>query len=701
MKNILRILYILFFIIAGLWVWFHPVKTETNLLKAVYSNSYSDELIVTLSGRYSSNINVLIESSSPEKASKASEIFLDKIDRSAFSIKDFNFEKILSTLKAYNNNLLSKATETKIENKKYDIVAAEAYNRLLDPFEVMILPLNEDPFMLFEDYLKSLGSDKNNSIEYKGKYYKILSLEVNSKIALSPDVVNKKIKSLTDLQSKISNNDVKIYLTGTPIHSYFASSKSMIEINIICILSLVFIIGICYFYFRNIKLLLPIILSLGCGILAGYLLCAIIFPSIHVLTFVFSTTLIGICIDYSLHYFIERDIHKIFKSLTVSMLTTVSAFAILLFSGVELLKQISVFTMTGLFTVYAMVVLFYPLMKFNLQPKQINFNISAKVKHIIAAIIILVSLCGFFCLKFNDDIRNLYVPSKKLMAAEKLFASVTGGNKKTTFAVINGKNMQEVLEKEEIIAQNLNSNEYQSISKFIPSIKQQKKNFILRKELYKNELNNFAQFLSKSEKQRLINASQPENFLTYTEMPVLSDFIPAKNSSLMVLYDIKDPGIIDKNGGKYIDVSKSITDKIKRCRISCVKILLPIFIILFILLSCIYKPKIALKITAPSVFAAAFSIGLVSLCGQEINLFHILAIFLIVGFGLDYSIFRASGIKSSSDAVLLSCLTSIFSFLLLAFTSFKLISSLGFILSAGLTASYLASFLFDYKQENS
>ena len=48
MKNFLRILYILFFIIAGLWVIFHPAKTETNLLRAVYSNNFSDELIVEL-----------------------------------------------------------------------------------------------------------------------------------------------------------------------------------------------------------------------------------------------------------------------------------------------------------------------------------------------------------------------------------------------------------------------------------------------------------------------------------------------------------------------------------------------------------------------------------------------------------------------------------------------------------------------------
>ena len=95
MKNILRILYILLFVIAGIWVFLHPVKTETNLLRAVYSNSYSDEIVVTLSGRYSSKINVLIESSSVQSASQAADKFLNSIDKKSFMIKDFDFSKIL------------------------------------------------------------------------------------------------------------------------------------------------------------------------------------------------------------------------------------------------------------------------------------------------------------------------------------------------------------------------------------------------------------------------------------------------------------------------------------------------------------------------------------------------------------------------------------------------------------------------------
>lgn len=696
MKNFLRILYIIIFVISGIFVFTHPVKTETNILKAVFSDSSADEIIVKLSGRYSSTINVIAQSEDSAKASEIIDEFSNSLDKNSFEIQNFDSSKMIEDYQKHYKTLLSNKTSMKLERHNYDEVVNEAFGRLYDPFGFMLLPLNQDPFMLFTDYIQSLGDGDLNYINYNDKYYKILTLKVKNDTALSPDILNKKVKNLVDLQTNLSNDDVQIYLTGAPVHSYYASSKSMKEINIICILSSLFVIGLCYFYFRNLKLLIPIGISLGLGILSGYILTSIIFPSIHVLTFVFSTTLIGICIDYSLHYFIEKDLSKIFKSLTVSMLTTVSAFGVLLFSGVELLRQIAVFTMTGLFSVYSIVVLFYPLLNLEYKSKEINFTVCEKFKKVFAVIILLIAVGGMFFLKFDDNIKNMYVPSKKLLSAEQLFNNITGGNKKTSFAVVKGRDTQDMLQKEEWIARNLQGFKYQALSKFIPSKKQQMKNFELRKDLYKNSLEKYATFLSKNDIQNLLKESAPKDFIQYQQKSLFSDFLIADNTSVMVLYDFNRPEIITQNGGQYVDVQNDVSARIKECRLACLKMLLPVFILLFGILSVIYRPRTAAKILTPSILAGAFAIGLLSICQQEINLFHVLAIFLIIGFGLDYSVFRAGGVKNSSDAVLLSCATSVFSFILLAFTSFKLISSLGFVLSAGLIVSYLSSLFFNY-----
>ena len=72
-KNLFRVLFVLFFLIAGVFVIIHPAKTETNILNAVFSNDSGDKTIVKLSGRYSSKINVIAESDDADKSSQAND----------------------------------------------------------------------------------------------------------------------------------------------------------------------------------------------------------------------------------------------------------------------------------------------------------------------------------------------------------------------------------------------------------------------------------------------------------------------------------------------------------------------------------------------------------------------------------------------------------------------------------------------------
>ena len=89
-----------------------------------------------------------------------------------------------------------------------------------------------------------------------------------------------------------------------------------------------------------------------------------------------------------------------------------------------------------------------------------------------------------------------------------------------------------------------------------------------------------------------------------------------------------------------------------------------------------YGIKNAFKITMPPLLGIIFTVALLSICGINLNLFHILGLFLILGFSLDYSIFRLNGGEKSKDAVLMSAASTAISFLHLSLTSFKLISSL-------------------------
>lgn len=739
--KIFRILFVLILVTLGVLVLFKPAHTETNILKAIFS-SKSDNLLVDLSSRFSAKINIIVESNDFEKAEEVSKTIYAKIDKTKMKSSDANIAEIIEEYEKYHNNLLSNQTRKYLINKQYDKVEENAYEALYNPVIPPVGSIEDDPFLLLTDFVMNLNENSQapssfTPIQQNDKFYSLVMLDVDKELALSPTVLNKEVKKLVDIQKEFSKNGTKVYLTGAPIHSYFASSHSIFEINLICILSTLFVIGLVFWYFGSLSPLIPIGLSIGLGIYAGYCMTALVFRNIHILTFVFSTTLIGVCVDYSLHYFVALKegktgtevIKDIFKSLTVSLITTVSAFLILLFADFTLLRQISIFTITGLVTVYGIVVLWYPLLEKiglgykpdcrvgktqcphktdkdafvgqaipdnNSNEKYVSLHLCIfapkprLTAQLLSCLIAILLIIGLFHTHFDDNIKNMYTPPKTLLNAEKLFTEIAGTSADTSIFVVKGNNLEELLQKEEEIADKLNGIEYQALSKYVPSEKRQKSNQILRKELYRTKLNDFAIFLPVQKRSQLISQNYGNNFLSVNNdfEFMKKNFLIDKNTSIMVVSGYNGEKI---DGVRIINFQKDISAQIKHCRRVCLGLLIPIFGLLYLLLAKIYDKKSGLKILLPSICAVILLFGFLGLFGCSINLFHLLAIFLIIGFGLDYSVFRFTNPEKAGDSVFLSCITTVFSFALLAFAGFKLISSLGTVLSLGLLSSYIFS----------
>lgn len=787
--KIFRILFVLILVTLGVLVSFKPAHTETNILKAIFS-SKSDNLLIDLSSRFSAKINIIVESNDFEKAEEVSKTFYAKIDKTKMKSSDANITEIIEEYEKYHNNLLSNQTRKLLIDKQYEKVEENAYEALYNPVIPPVGSIEDDPFLLLTDFVMNLNENSQapsnfTPIQLNDKYYSLIMLDVDKELALSPTVLNKEVKKLVDLQKEFSKNGTKVYLTGAPIHSYFASCHSIFEINLICILSTLFVIGLVFWYFGSLFPLIPIGLSIGLGIYAGYCMTALVFKNIHILTFVFSTTLIGVCVDYSLHYFVALKegktgtevIKDIFKSLTVSLITTVSAFLILLFADFILLRQISIFTITGLVTVYGIVVLGYPMMKaakFFKVDKTIRHWVDKTIRHwddksetekvvlvdssnekettvgwvyqpnnettiqsnpspafvtlaeareqllpaprwgegydknhaslhlcifaskprltaqLLSCLIAILLIIGLFHTHFDDNIKNMYTPPKALLKAEKLFTEIAGTNGDTSIFVVKSNNLEDLLQKEEEIADMLNGTEYQALSKYVPSEKRQKSNQTLRKELYRAKLNDFAIFLPIQKRSQLISQNYGNNFLSASNdfEFMKKNFLIDKNTSIMVVSSYNGEKI---DGVRIINFQKDISAQIKHCRRVCLGLLIPIFGLLYLLLTKIYDKKSGLKILLPSICAVALVFGILGLFGCPINLFHLLAIFLIIGFGLDYSVFRFTNPEKAGDSVFLSCITTVFSFALLAFAGFKLISSLGTVLALGLLSSYIFS----------
>jgi predicted exporter len=319
------------------------------------------------------------------------------------------------------------------------------------------------------------------------------------------------------------------------------------------------------------------------------------------------------------------------------------------------------------------------------------------------ALIVLVSGIGICMINPGDGLKNLYTPEKSLLEKEALFAQISGTASAPVMIVVQGKNEQEVLEKEEGIRLSLDGFDYRAPSQAIPSLRKQARNYALTEALYKNELGTYLATIGApkgiKEKMEAHLASQKDSPLMPTEMPKALKPLLTQDSSVLVIENAADKAklarIADEHGALYSDRFQEISQTLKALRARASIFLAMTCALIFCVLAYFYKgAKKAALMALPTFLSVIIALGVFGFAGVQISLFHILALFLVVYLGADYVIFRAEEKDREGHtgvAVALSCLTSIATFGALGLTSFAVTKALGLTLCLGLTFSYLLS----------
>ena len=660
---------ILIFFVGLVYVFINKPSFETDILKSIIKEDAQTKVLIDLNKKVNSDISVIFESDDSVLLKREQEKFCKEIvDKKAGNIISTDESSYLSKLNSNPKIFLTYKTRELLKQGKYSDIQNNSLMLLYNPMGIPIVSVEKDPYLFVTDFIQT---NFNNSFYMNDKFYSIIKVKTQ-------DVG--KIISIA--------KHYNTYLSGTPVHSYKTAKLSSIQINIFCILAILFVIFLCSYMFSSYKIFFAIMMSILFGFGCGYIGTSLIFNQIHILTMVFATTLIGIGIDYSLHYYSHKIHDRIFyKNLTSSMLTTIIAFALLLIPNINLLNQISVYTILGLIGVYLFVLFIFPVLPFeawNIKEDCPQIKINKKAFYIITLGLIII---GFSQLKFDDSIKNLYTPNKSLAKAEKINQQlVNPENKDISFIIVSNQ------EKEEIITDILNKNNVNYISgtKFVPTIERQKENISLVDNLYKNNLDKYATFLTK---EQISNIKQEKSSLINDFD--YSSFKLGDNRYFILAYDLDKSILGNINDIQIVNIQKDVSENLYKCRKNIEPVIPILFLSLILFLSILYGKK-SLKIIIPPILGGLISIAITQIFKIPVNVFTILTTFLIIGFTIDYSIFKSSGGKNSNIAVLSACASTVFSFFLLIFAGFKLISTLGLMLSVGIIASYISScVLFD------
>lgn len=569
--------------------------------------------------------------------------------------------------------------------------------------------------------------------------------------------LNKKSDEGKESDLTSSESEIDFIFSGVPFHSYESSTSAQFEISLISTVSLILIILICIYVFRN---GIPVVCSVGAILMSALVaLCSVlvVFGEIHILTFVFGTTLIGTCLDYSVHFFVrwkadeacgdgEQIRKKLFKGLTLSLISTEICYLLLMFAPFALLKQVAVFSFSGILSSYLTSVCLYPKIKScakkgignqNGKKSVINFigekikafgSKSKLIKPIILAAIVCASLICVFAFRKNiridNNLKTFYSMKGKLLENEIESNQVLDPGTNGCYFIVKGKTQDEVLNFEKEFVNKLeeykskkeNKNfNYNCVTKYVPSKNEQEKSYKAIEKLLPYVKEQYLQYgMDKEESGFLADKvvrdyKENENkFITLDDVP---DFIKSAVSTLWIgkvgdeYYSVVMPMHFnsteemkelcsDFDSVFFVNKISDVSGELNKLTKVMLYFIALAFVIMLIILKLFYNWKNALKIIAIPVITILSCVAVLAVAKVPLGFFSVTGIILVFGLSIDYIIYAVEDSeKLNSIAIVLSFISSALSFGVLVLSTFAPVFMFGLAVFAGLTTAVICTML--------
>ena len=723
---------------------------ETNILKLLPENQ-QDKLSQKAFEKITENLNdkvvFLIEGKDKKVLAKAATNFSQQL------LETKLFSKIDAQLSGsqqqawgslyfpYRSQLLTPSQKLQLKETPA-LQVSHVIQEVYSPFSgVTGTELQSDPFLLFRDYLSSKNSNSANfelyngyiTTEYNGQFYIIIQASLAEN---AYDLTQQSyLPSLFDLEKSIETSfNVKLLHTGTLFYAAYGTQSATNEISTIGVGSLIGIIVLLLFVYRSTLPLTLALLSIGCGLLVAFVVSVAIFGKVHLFSLVFGASLIGVSIDYAFHFLTERlltnnnwnsekALKHIFSAITLGLITSLIGYLGLLVAPFPGLQQLSLFSVVGLLSAYLTVIFCYPYLaksasetrKPNLLwlNKWLSLWENKQLRIALPLLFLVFSALGLNAVFFDDDIRQLQAMPEQLKQQEKKIKTITGVGEGQQTLLLKAPSAELLLiELDKFDAQLVKwKNEkvimsYQSIGQFVPSIKSQKENYQLVQSLYQDQGSNLQNKLNLSKaisdplpfKPLLISdylASSVSESLSFLWLGEIED----QTATIVVLGQINNQYEVDlfienNDNLSRLDKAGEISTIFATYRVYILKLLIGAYLLISILLLWRYGLKLGFKVILPPLIAGCVGLAVTSVLGIPITIFNLLALILILGIGIDYTLFFAElkTPKTASNtllAITLSAITTVLSFGLLALSETAAIHGFGVTVLTGIIVAWL------------
>ncbi len=639
----------------------------------------------------------------------------------------------------HRNGMIDPATRARLQNGG-EAQAQWVLSQLYSAFSgVSGKELQNDPLMLMRGAQLALAQNGQKlrlmdgwlvTQDDAGNYWYLLHGELAGS-SFDMQQTHRLVTTLNALQATLKTHypQAQLLSRGTVFYSDYASQQARRDISTLGVATLLGVLLLIVATFRSLRPLLLCAISIGIGALAGTAATLLFFGELHLMTLVMSMSIIGISADYTLYYLTERLVHggenspwqsldKVRNALLLALLTTVVAYLIMMLAPFPGIRQMALFAAVGLSASCLTVIFWHPWLCRGLPVRPVPASramsrwLTAWRRNKTLAVglpvtLALLSAAGIATLKVDDDIAQLQALPKTILAQEKTITALTGQRVDQKWFVVYGTSAQQTLERLEAftpaLAQAQKAGELASWRTLpLNSMKRQKSDLAL--------LHHAAPAVMNVLHSAGLNTVSPD----LTPMPVSVDAwlaspasegwrllwltLPGGESGVLVPVDgVKNSTALSERAAQHegvvwIDRKASFDSLFALYR----TLLTGLLCVALAAIACGAIIRLGwrqgLISLVPSVLSLSCGLAALAVAGHSVNLFSLLALVLVLGIGINYTLFfsnpRGTPLTSML-AITLAMMTTLLTLGMLVFSATQAISSFGIVLVSGIFTAFL------------
>ncbi|NJQ21137.1 MMPL family transporter [Pantoea sp. LS15] len=639
----------------------------------------------------------------------------------------------------HRNGLIDPATRARLQNGG-EAQAQWVLSQLYSAFSgVSGKELQNDPLMLMRGAQLALAQNSQKlrlmdgwlvTRDEAGNYWYLLHGELAGS-SFDMQQTHRLVTTLNALQATLKTHypQAQLLSRGTVFYSDYASQQAKRDISTLGVATLLGVFLLIVATFRSLRPLLLCAISIAIGALAGTVATLLLFGELHLMTLVMSMSIIGISADYTLYYLTERLVHggenspwqsldKVRNALLLALLTTVVAYLIMMLAPFPGIRQMALFAAVGLSASCLTVIFWHPWLCRGLPVRPVparrmmsRWLTAWRRKKTLAVglpvTLALLSAVGIATLKVDDDIAQLQALPKTLLAQEKTITALTGQRVDQKWFVVYGASAQQTLERLEAftpaLTQAQKAGELASWRTLpLNSMKRQKSDLAL--------LHNAAPAVTNGLRNAGLNtispnlAAMPVSVETWLASPASEGWrllwltLPGGESGVLVPVDgVKNSAALSElaaqhEGVVWVDRKANFDNLFALYR----TLLTGLLCVALAVIACGAMIRLGwrqgLISLVPSVLSLSCGLAALAVVGHSVNLFSLLALVLVLGIGINYTLFfsnpRGTPLTSML-AITLAMMTTLLTLGMLVFSATQAISSFGIVLVSGIFTAFL------------